>query len=148
MKRSDSRIHTHWGFTLVDITNTGVTKWTQEKEKQRNQQRNWETVQQILSLKTQVLRIEQMIVENQDVSILDFGDYYLKDLGFKYNLWAFEFDVEYIDAYSTPDDPYGILISDFEKVPVVTGLDETINLPVSLFYTHGKFKNIQFIPKP
>jgi len=146
--RTDQRIWTHWGFTLIDITETGVTQWNGKFEKERNQQRNWETIQQILNLKTQVLRISQLVIDQQDLSMLEFGDYYLKDLGFKYKLWAFEFDVEYIDAYATENDPYGILYKDFEKVPVIMGLEETINLPVPLFYPHGQYKNIHFIPRP
>ncbi len=41
------------GFTLIDITPTGVTTHTSNNIFERNQQRNWETVQQIISLRTQ-----------------------------------------------------------------------------------------------
>ena len=40
-------------FTLVDITPTGVTRSHPDNTKDRNKQRNWETVLQILGLKTQ-----------------------------------------------------------------------------------------------
>ncbi len=39
-----------WGISLVDITATGVTRG---EGKQRNQQRNWETVLQTIGILTQ-----------------------------------------------------------------------------------------------
>ena len=46
------------GFTLVDITRTGVTHNRPENEHQRDQQRNWETVIQCMGLRTQPLDIQ------------------------------------------------------------------------------------------
>jgi hypothetical protein len=147
--KTDQRIYTHWGFTLVDITETYVTQHSTDRVKERNQQRNWETIQQTLALKTQVLRIDQMQSSSADVSKLKFGEFYLNELGFKYNFWAFEFDIEYIDAYVVDSDPYGILIRDFENVPVIMGLDETAPAPpASMFFTQGPYKNIHFIERP
>ena len=39
--------------TLVDITATGVVRSTGDRDLERNQQRNFETVLQVLSLRTQ-----------------------------------------------------------------------------------------------
>ena len=41
------------GITLVDITATGVTRHRVDNELERNQQRNWETVLQVIGLKAQ-----------------------------------------------------------------------------------------------
>ena len=49
----DTQQYLYQGFTLVDITPTGVISYSHQNEFKRNQQRNWETVQQILSLRTQ-----------------------------------------------------------------------------------------------
>jgi len=147
--KTDQRTHTHWGFTLVDITETYVTQWRENLDKERNQQRNWETVQQTLGLKTQILRIEQMKSHSSDTTRLNFGDYYMSDVGFKYNFWVFEFDIEFQDAYLTESNPFGILEQDFKNVPVILGLDETAPAPpVSVFYTQGEYKNIHFINRP
>lgn len=144
---SESRIYTHWGFTLVDITNTGVTSFTPEKSKQRDQQRNWETVLQILGLKSQVLRIEQGVIEPQRIDAIRFGSAHQRELGFTYPMWVFEFDVEFDDIYKLENDPYGRLKQDFDKVPIITGLDETYNAPLPIFYTEGEYKNIVFMRK-
>lgn len=147
--RTDQRTWTHWGFTLIDITETGVTQWSENVDLERNQQRNWETVQQILGLKTQIFRIEQMKSHASDIKRLQFGDYYMSDVGFKYNFWAFEFDVEYQDAYAIDSDPHGVLVKDFESVPVILGLEETAPVPPQpIFYTWGPYKNIHFITRP
>jgi hypothetical protein len=45
-------------MTLVDLTETGVTKGSGEL---RDQQRNWETVLQLLGLKTQPLIVQSPV---------------------------------------------------------------------------------------
>lgn len=147
--KTDQRIYTHWGLTLIDITETGVTQSNNSQLKERNQQRNWETVQQTLGLKTQVLRIDQVTSHASDISKFNFGDYYMSDVGFKYNYWVFEFDIEYQDAYATKTHPFGILAQDFENVPVILGLNETApSPPIPIFYTTGTYKNIHFMNRP
>jgi len=147
--KTDQRIWTHWGFTLVDITATGVTQWSENVDLERNQQRNWETVQQILGLKTQIFRIDQVKSHASDIKKLQFGNYYMSEVGFKYNFWAFEFDVEYQDAYIQGPDPFGVLTNDFENVPIILGLEETAPPPPQpVFYTQGPYKNIHFITRP
>src|SRR5210317_1286634 len=44
-----------WGITLVDCTATGVTKGD---SKERNQQRNWETIIQTFGILTQPIILE------------------------------------------------------------------------------------------
>jgi hypothetical protein len=43
----DTQQYLYQGFTLIDITPTGVISYSPQNEQKRNQQRNWETVQQI-----------------------------------------------------------------------------------------------------
>lgn len=140
MHFEDQRIHRHRVYTLIDITKTGVTSNNPEYERMRNKQRNWETVIQILSMRTQLLGVRILKTEKLDVKNFDFGE----DYKGKHRIWAFEFDVEYADLYLKSDDNYGVLKNDFAQTPVITGLDETINLPLALFYTTGPGKNIYF----
>jgi hypothetical protein len=119
------------GITLVDITATGVIRHTTTDEIPRNQQRNWETVVQILSMRTQLFRVEQTGVRSQDVATYKFGDAYKG----KHQIWSFEFDVEFQNA---------VPLTDFEQVPVITGLTDTANAITPLFYTTGVNKNIYF----
>ena len=138
---TDTRIHRHRGYTLVDVTKTDVTKYTPELERMRNKQRNWETVVQILGLRSQIMGIRQLKTETVDLSGYQFGDSYTG----KHRVWTFEFEVEFENLYLQDHDPYSTLKNDFAHTPVILGLDETAQPSVSLFYTAGASKNIYFI---
>jgi hypothetical protein len=116
------KIHTEF-----DITNTGVVRnykasnmpctiggklITTESEwmKLRRQQTNWETLIQLISLRTQPMNIQTSI---------------------KKKFWTLEFDVEKADVYLKDDDPLGLLKEDCECVPMLTGLDEHKDLDQS-----------------
>lgn len=128
-------LYTYVGFSLIDITpskaNTG---------KHRDQQRNWETISQLLSLRTQLLRFEPMGSIITDVSNYQFGINYEGH----HKIWMFKFAVEYADVYAKDNDRYGALKEDFAITPVILGLDETAKCPVPLFYPSGPYKNIYF----
>ena len=140
----EQRIYRHRGYTLIDITKTDVTKFTPELERMRNKQRNWETVVQILGLRTQIMRINQLKTETKDLSQHQFGSDY-RD---KQRVWTFEFEVEFENLYLNDQDPYSILKNDFVQSPIILGLDETAKPPMPLFYTDGACKNIYFISVP
>lgn len=137
----EQRIYRHRGYTLIDITKTDVTKFTPELERMRNKQRNWETVVQILGLRTQIMSINQLKTETKDLSQHVFGSDYQD----KQRVWTFEFEVEFENLYLQDHDPYGILKKDFAQSPIILGLDETAKPPMPLFYTDGACKNIYFI---
>ena len=138
---TDARLHRHRGFTLVDVTKTDVTKYTPELERMRNKQRNWETVVQVLGLRSQIMGIRQLKTETVDLSGYHFGDSYIG----KHRIWTFEFEVEFENLYLLEHDPYGILKNDFSHTPITLDLDETAQPPMPLFYTNGTNKNIYFI---
>ena len=137
----EQRIYRHRGYTLIDITKTDVTKFTPELERMRNKQRNWETVVQILGLRTQIMSINQLKTETKNLSQHVFGSDYQD----KQRVWTFEFEVEFENLYLQDHDPYGILKKDFAQSPIILGLDETAKPPMPLFYTDGACKNIYFI---
>lgn len=138
---TDTRIHRHRGYTLVDVTKTDVTKYTPELERMRNKQRNWETVMQVLGLRSQIMGIRQLKTETVDLSGYQFGDNYVGNQ----RVWTFEFEVEFENLYLQDHDDHGTLKNDFAHTPVIMGLDETATPPVPLFYTDGSSKNIYFI---
>ena len=140
----EQRIYRHRGYTLIDITKTDVTKFTPELERMRNKQRNWETVVQILGLRTQIMSINQLKTETKDLSQHVFGSDYQD----KQRVWTFEFEVEFENLYLQDHDPYSILKNDFAQSPIILGLDETAKPPMPLFYTDGPSKNIYFISTP
>ena len=117
-------------YTLIDITATGFTRRpkTPAEVILRNQQRNYETFQQLISLRSQPT-IERVLVQLQDVHIDDhtFGNYYMPSL-FPYTIWMFNFYSEQLDAYSNADSPIGSLISDFNNIPIIDNLTETAKI--------------------
>ena len=139
----DSNLHVYQVYTLIDITQTKVTTFSKEKEKARNQQRNWETVMQIIGLRAQLLDVKYIGVTKDNVKNYSFGVNYQG----VHNIWKFEFTVEHADLYTIDNDRYGALKNDFRIAPVILGLDETAKPSIGMFYPSGTEKNIYFISK-
>ena len=111
--------------TLFDITATGTTGHVKHNRmpyvdnagtkildigswnRSRNQQRNWETVTQLISLRTQVDNLQEP-VKTQD-------------------RWRFEFEVENENLFTNGADRLAVLKTDCQGVPMLTGLDESNN---------------------
>lgn len=130
------------GYSLVDITPTGVTRGTDDNV-ERNQQRNWETVLQCISLRAQPLHIEPPeLLLTDDVSVLDFGELYTG----QQKVWVWSWAIEHQEVYDNPSSPMGALQKDFEQVPVVTYLTETAKFMLPIFYPYGSIKNVYFTP--
>jgi hypothetical protein len=131
--------HLYQGFTLIDITPTGVTTHTSEKKFERDQQRNWETVQQILGLRTQpsIIGVDSFV---DDVKRYNFGINYKG----QHKIWSFKFAVEYADIYREGADKFGLVKYDFNITPVVLELTETAIPERAMFYPKGPWNNIYF----
>jgi hypothetical protein len=124
--------------TLFDITATGTTGHVKPSRMpfvdnagtriidveswnhSRNQQRNWETVTQLISLRTQINNITDPIRIN--------------------DRWQFEFEVDNANLFSTDIDPLAILKEDCTGVPMLTALNESV--PDDVFLSVDK--NIWF----
>lgn len=129
--------------TLFDITATGVTghfKTTRIPftdragqlitdqdtwDRSRNQQRNWETLTQILGLRTQLFDITVPVKDKSGTS------------------WMFEFETEISGAFGPDSDPTQILRSDAEGVPMLLDLDNRPDL-IPVLRTTGAQQNIWF----
>lgn len=127
-------------LTLFDITETGITghfRPTQipftnrvgntisnitDWNRSRNQQRNFETITQVLQLRTQIFDVTAPV---------------------KNGKWEFEFDVEATEIYQLAQDTFGILKQDCEDVPMIIGLDDEYTLTPALV-TSGSQQNIWF----
>lgn len=128
---------------LFDITATGVTGHFKSSRipftdrsgqavtdeiswnRSRNQQRNWETLTQIISLRTQVI---------------DLADPERFD-----GAWEFEFATETPDAYGPADDPTQILRLDAGGVPMIQTLP-TGEIITKELVVQGDDQNIWFLP--
>jgi hypothetical protein len=131
--------------TLFDITATGVTghckttrmpfqdhagqviQDTASWNRSRNQQRNWETLTQILSLRTQLFEITQPISDQTGTR------------------WRFEFETESDGVYGPDDDPVSVLRSDAAGVPMLRELNNDPDIDTVLI-TEGPRQNIWFAP--
>ena len=89
----------------------------------RNQQRNYETLLQIISLRTLPERVTQPQRHG--------------------HRWSFEFSVPHIEAVAWGADPVGALRFDAENVPMIVGLDES-QVPDPRICTYGDHANVWF----
>ena len=127
------------GYTLVDITNTGVTRDRGTQELERNQQRNWETVIQCISLRAQPMGLIQQVVD-ANLENYEFGEMYTGT----HRVWSFAFTVEHESVFQYIDKPLHYLDESFDQVPVITYLNETARFMLPIFWTAGAIKNIYF----
>lgn len=133
-------------YTLVDITCTNFVRRpkTQQEAFQRNQQRNYETFLQLISLRSQPLIVKPPTkIASVDINDYQFGEYYMPSV-FKYDVWTFQFDSEHIDSYGSGGTPVGSLNDDFDSVPVIGDLTETAKIH-SMINTKGPRTNTYFL---
>lgn len=131
--------------TLFDITATGVTGHCKSSRmpftdhagqmihdevtwnRSRNQQRNWETITQILSLRTQLFGLSNPVQDTTGTR------------------WMFEFETETDGIYGSEVDPTQVLRADAEGVPMLRNLDNDPDIDTVLI-TSGTRQNIWFAP--
>ena len=101
------------GNTILDIAD-----WNRS----RNQQRNWETVNQIIGMRTQVLATTPQRTGST---------------------WHFEFETETPGVYGTDSDPVAVLYSDATGVPMLIDLDNHKEL-LPFVVVSGLKQNIWF----
>lgn len=98
----------------------------------RNQQRNWETVNQLISLRALPVEITMPTVTQQQDR----------------NAWTFEFLIEQAGALTVGDDVIGALTQDSYMIPMLTGLDETpaedkfLTAEVNIFFSVLPINNL------
>ena len=120
--------------TLIDITETKARRQDNDKFAYK-QQANFQTLLQTLGLRTQVFYDDSPSFDKLSTSKFDFSDKYIG----KQNVWTFDFYIEYEGGLSLD-----MLTEDFDLIPIITGLNETIDTDKALFRTTGKDKNILF----
>ena len=118
--------------TRFDITATGVTGHYKSGQhpylnpaswnRARNQQRNWESLTQLISLRTQVDFLSKPICKDQ--------------------LWSFEFATE-TEIFNDGTDSVGVLKADAAGIPMLHDLDNYPDIDPILITT-GPSQNIWF----
>jgi hypothetical protein len=104
-------------------TITNQTEWNRS----RNQQRNWETITQILGLRTQLFDITTPVTDQTGTR------------------WMFEFETETSGVYGSELDPVCVLRADADGVPMLLELDNAPELD-NVLITAGARQNIWFAP--
>lgn len=112
-------------ITLVDITKTGARRG--DDPRKQKQQQNFLTALQTISLRSNPIVDQAPTIKKQSVKGLGFG----KDITGKHYVWSLDFEFE-SESHS-----YDFLLNDFDLVPVISNLDETIVLDPSAFLTNS-----------
>ena len=121
-------------YTLVDITETNARR-VSSNNKEFQQQQNFLTVLQTIGLRVNPTYVSAPAVVKEIPSKLGLG----KEYKTKQNVWEFVFDIEYENALDIET-----LQNDFNLIPIITGLDETIKFKNAVFISQNSSENIVF----
>jgi hypothetical protein len=122
--------------TLVDITNTRVTRPNQGTQLEYDQSRNFATLLQCVELRSIISYDTPPSVEVVDVKNLTFGNMYTGN----HKVWTFTFATDRAGVYF--DDRAGVtglLNNDIDGVPIIKNLTETINMIKAIFNCKDPF---------
>lgn len=135
-------------YTLFDITNTGVLNRSKPIDdsvddwlKRRNTQCNFDTILQVISLRSQpeVTKIPVKYQMNEEI---------LDKFGFLYSVentsyWKFEFEIQHPSVFENGIKPFGALYKDCEGVPMINTEGQTTTCPKFLDIS-AELQNIYF----
>jgi len=125
-------------YTLADITNTGQFKTGTGRELEKNQEQNFKTILQTIGLRSNV------IYSRPPKLLTGFGIDYGFEMKDEVNIWCFDFSTERDDIWLENGDQLALLQVDFELVPFITELTESIALQPAVFQPLGEGRNIVF----
>lgn len=137
--------------TLFDITKTDISNRRHGLDepdqilfsKRRNQQRNFETVLQVISMRSQPEDISNPEKENMKIfGNTNWGDNF-NAIKSPIPIWVFTFTVQHSSVFNDGITELGNLLSDCENVPMIVSLEEVANLNNTLSIA-GPSKNIIF----
>jgi hypothetical protein len=124
--------------TLIDVTNTKVTRANQGSTFEFDQFKNFTTLMQCIGLRCIITYDENPQVEEVDLKNLGFGTAYKGTQ----KVWTFKFRPDRQLAFEDNNNPVGLLINDMHEVPVIKNLAETVNIEKAVFFTYeSQFKN-------
>jgi hypothetical protein len=138
-------------YCLFDITNTGIIGHTRntafpvidktgnkistsvDLNRARNQQRNFDTLLQLIGLRTQIFNIESPTVCNGNNT----------PLAQPKKCWKFSFEIEPNSQWSVDRDEFWVLKQDNDGTPMIVGLTEDSGLD-PLLHATGPTPNIVY----
>jgi hypothetical protein len=141
-------------YTLFDITPTAVfSSYSQpftdaakqpvdseeSWERSRNQQRNWDTMVQIISMRAQPISLSKP----KRIATVDHP--FIENFPGKQHVWSFTFGVEVREAFRKGEDPVWALKQDSDMVPMSIGLEESADLIPACIKTDAYSYNTCFV---
>ena len=137
--------------TYFDCTQTNTTSYrkiknsntfttAKEWDYSRNQQRNFETVTQIIGLRAQPINLE--IPHNVKVDLAEhkFGT----DFTGVQAVWSFTFTVEHTAVFDRDNTSLRALVLDMDNIPCIIKMTETVTIVSPVFRSQGTSSNIYF----
>lgn len=125
--------------TLIDITNTRVSRPNQGSQLELDQNRNFITLMQCIELRSLVAYDIGPIISKVDIKSLGFGSVYKG----KHTVWTFRFTTDRSNAYmDDTGNNIGTLVADLHQIPVIKNLKETLNIGTAIFdLESSEYKN-------
>lgn len=121
-------MHNYHIRTTVDITPTGITDNSRKDDPdfhlKRNQQRNYDTLMQVLSLRANVLDPRVVTVSNSQQES---------------KVWILSFCTDYEGVFGIDNSAF---LDDVHMVPIVPGLTESTPIFPPFFISKGELANI------
>lgn len=134
-------------YTLFDITFTGVSNrnikdQTIEWNHKRNTQCNFDTVLQVISLRSQPEVVSYPVFSHTRLNKkFNFGTEYVNKL--VYTVWQFDFEIMHTAVFQDSESELGLLHDDCNNVPMIQC--HTMNKNIYQFLdTSKKYRNIYF----
>ena len=128
-------------YTLVDITHTGQHRNALGKEHARWKEQNFSTVLQTIGMRANINYAGKPELIQIRGSLIGFNTDEI------INVWRFDFHTERDNIFDLNDNPVGYLLEDFDLVPYISGLNESMQQNFDIFVTEGPSTNIVFFKK-
>ena len=128
-------------YTLVDITHTGQHRTEPGKEAERWKEQNFQTVLQTLGIRGNITYVSGPTVTEMGGRLAGF------DTDKILRVWRFDFSTEREFLFEDKGNPVGHMLTDFQLVPYISGLDESMSQQYAVFNTEDPGKNITFFKK-
>ena len=136
-------------YTLFNITKTGIRQRTKVPEGvdvdkfilARNTQANFDTLLQVISLRSQPEIVYEPTVEKIKLYDYEFGMFYQSED--QVNCWNFVFEVHHLSVFDDGENEFGHLLYDCNGIPMIkTGFE--FDQVIDLLSTSVENKNIHF----
>lgn len=139
-------------YTLFNVTQTGVLNRSKQSldddyqiwMQKRNTQANFDTILQVINLRSQPENIsipKKMLINLEEFD--NFGFLYEQIDDIKYPCWTFNFEIQHKSVFDDGKEELGLLISDCHGVPMILCGDEH-NKISSFLDSSPELKNIYF----